>query len=164
MTTISTNGFSICTPDEYVFIATKQDNRENFENTSLTRSGATFAENDEYARDALFKGVDYFDKIANLIDTKDKTPTHPMKKEELLPYKGRTTDTSINKYQRKVGSILYAAATSYLPPHPSTCPSPTLPTGPTSRQRTSLQPCTPQVYLQHLRPNHPRANPSHRYS
>jgi hypothetical protein len=56
----------------------------------------------------------YFDKIANLIDTKDKTPTHPMKKEELLPYEGRATGASINRYQRKVGSILYAAVVTRL--------------------------------------------------
>jgi hypothetical protein len=57
---------------------------------------------------------DYFDKIANLIDTKDKTHTYPMKREELLPYEGRATGASVNKYQRKVGSILYAAVVTRL--------------------------------------------------
>lgn len=52
---------------------------------------------------------DYLDKIGNLSDTKGEIPTYPMKKEELRPYDGRATAASINRYQRKIGSILYAA-------------------------------------------------------
>jgi hypothetical protein len=57
---------------------------------------------------------DYLDKIANLADMRSESPMHPMKKEELLPYQGRATAALINKYQRKVGSILYAAVITRL--------------------------------------------------
>ena len=36
-------------------------------------------------------------------------PTSPIKKEELLPFDGKASNVSIQKYQRKIGSILYAA-------------------------------------------------------
>ena len=51
----------------------------------------------------------YIDKIANLSETTGKMPTSPMKKEELLPFDGKASNISIQKYQRKIGSVLYAA-------------------------------------------------------
>ncbi|EED13613.1 conserved hypothetical protein [Talaromyces stipitatus ATCC 10500] len=50
----------------------------------------------------------YIDKIAKLADTQQTDDT-PMAREELLPYKGMATYKSNHQYQRKVGSIMYAA-------------------------------------------------------
>lgn len=52
---------------------------------------------------------DYFDKIANLVDRTDRRHETPMRREELLPYEDRSSLSSIRRYQRKIGSILYAA-------------------------------------------------------
>ncbi|EED23215.1 conserved hypothetical protein [Talaromyces stipitatus ATCC 10500] len=53
----------------------------------------------------------YIDKIIKLADSQ---PIHetPMKKEELLPYDGRASPASIHSYQRKVGSLMYAAVST----------------------------------------------------
>jgi hypothetical protein len=55
----------------------------------------------------------YIDKIAKLADSQ---PTHdtPMAKEELLPYEGRASPASIHSYQRKIGSLMYAAVSTRL--------------------------------------------------
>jgi Reverse transcriptase (RNA-dependent DNA polymerase)/GAG-pre-integrase domain len=53
----------------------------------------------------------YIDKIANLADTKQSDKT-PMAREELLPYEQRAPYDVINRYQKKVGSLLYAAVTT----------------------------------------------------
>ena len=53
----------------------------------------------------------YIDKIANLADTKQSDKT-PMAREELLPYEQRAPYHVINRYQKKVGSLLYAAVTT----------------------------------------------------
>lgn len=52
---------------------------------------------------------DYLDKIANLADQTERRHDTPMRREELVPYAERATLASIRRYQRKVGSILYAA-------------------------------------------------------
>ncbi|QGA21642.1 hypothetical protein EYB26_009353 [Talaromyces marneffei] len=55
----------------------------------------------------------YIDKIAKLADT---FPIHdtPMAKDELLPYTGRASHATIHSYQRKVGSLMYAAVSTRL--------------------------------------------------
>ena len=54
----------------------------------------------------------YIDKIVNsLMDSIQPNDT-PMHRVELLPYEGQATRQSINRYQRKVGSLLYAAVTT----------------------------------------------------
>jgi hypothetical protein len=50
----------------------------------------------------------YLDKIANLAEDLDQRHDTPMKREDLRPSAGRATIPSIRRYQRKVGSILYA--------------------------------------------------------
>jgi hypothetical protein len=51
----------------------------------------------------------YIDKISRLVDCTGGVPKTPMRNKELLPYEGKATAASINKYQKKIGSILYAA-------------------------------------------------------
>ena len=53
---------------------------------------------------------DYIDKLANLVTNSDGpfTPV-PMKQQELFPSEDKASPSSINLYQRRVGSILYAA-------------------------------------------------------
>jgi hypothetical protein len=52
----------------------------------------------------------YTDKIVRLADTEPK-PRHetPMGPAELLPYEGKASGAQVTSYQRKVGSLLYAA-------------------------------------------------------
>lgn len=52
---------------------------------------------------------DYLDKIANLADRTDYHHNVPMRREELTPNEDRASLSSIRSYQRKIGSILYAA-------------------------------------------------------
>jgi hypothetical protein len=52
---------------------------------------------------------DYLDKIANLADRTEYRHDIPLRREELLPYNDRASLSSIRRYQRKIGSILYAA-------------------------------------------------------
>src|SRR5208283_5394130 len=53
---------------------------------------------------------DYIDKIVNLIDQKSKRePRTPIRNKELLLNPDQTSSRSINRYQRKIGSILYIA-------------------------------------------------------
>lgn len=52
---------------------------------------------------------DYLDKIANLADRVDRRHEVPMRQDDLLPYAERASVPSIRRYQRKIGSILYAA-------------------------------------------------------
>jgi Reverse transcriptase (RNA-dependent DNA polymerase) len=58
----------------------------------------------------LWQG-DYIDKIGKLFVKNDPSapPVTPMRNKELFPYDGKATFTSINQYQKKIGSILYAA-------------------------------------------------------
>lgn len=52
----------------------------------------------------------YIDKITNLAGSDHIQTFHtPMAKEELLPYEGRASHHEVNLYQRKIGSLLYAA-------------------------------------------------------
>ncbi len=50
----------------------------------------------------------YIDKIANLAGSKQPDAT-PMSRDELLPYNDVASSSQINLYQRKVGSLMYAA-------------------------------------------------------
>ena len=53
----------------------------------------------------------YIDKIINL--AKSTQPDEiPMSREELIPYEDRASYSEINLYQRKIGSLLYAAVTT----------------------------------------------------
>jgi CO/xanthine dehydrogenase FAD-binding subunit len=54
----------------------------------------------------------YIDKIARLIDKKNLRHGVLITQVKLKPYKGLTTASSINKYQRKAGSILFTAVTT----------------------------------------------------
>jgi hypothetical protein len=52
----------------------------------------------------------FIDKLANLItNTSGPYPTTPMKQKELFPFDGRASRQSTNLFQRRTGSILYAA-------------------------------------------------------
>lgn len=51
----------------------------------------------------------YIDKIANLAETERCTPLTPMTKEELLPSIKSAAPPRLHAYQRKIGSLLYAA-------------------------------------------------------
>jgi hypothetical protein len=53
----------------------------------------------------------YIDKIANLADTTQPDQTL-MNHEELLPYEHQALPHIVNRYQKKVGSLLYAAVTT----------------------------------------------------
>jgi hypothetical protein len=54
----------------------------------------------------------YIDKIANLADVKEGNYLTPMAIEELLPFDGRAKPSDITRYQKKIGSLLYAAVTT----------------------------------------------------
>jgi hypothetical protein len=51
----------------------------------------------------------FIDKTAKLVNTPSTRPATPMRPQELLPYNGRATYSSITQCQRKIGSLLYAA-------------------------------------------------------
>ena len=53
----------------------------------------------------------YIDKIINLAKSTQPDET-PMSREELIPYEDRASYSEINLYQRKIGSLLYAAVTT----------------------------------------------------
>ena len=50
----------------------------------------------------------YIDKIINLAKSTQPDDT-PMSREELIPYEDRAPYNEVNLYQRKIGSLLYAA-------------------------------------------------------
>lgn len=54
----------------------------------------------------------YVDKISRLVDKRDLRHDTPMSGIELKPRIGFATPAEINKYQRKIGSLLYAAVTT----------------------------------------------------
>jgi hypothetical protein len=54
----------------------------------------------------------YIDKISRLIDQKDQRYETPMSSVELKPNQELASYSEINKYQRKIGSILFAAVTT----------------------------------------------------
>ena len=54
----------------------------------------------------------YVDKISKLVDKSDIRHDTPMANVELKPHKGIATPAEINKYQRKIGSLLFAAVTT----------------------------------------------------
>ena len=52
----------------------------------------------------------YIDKIANLVDTQQRPrPQAPIGKEELFLYEGLVPIHEVRRYQRKIGSLLFAA-------------------------------------------------------
>ncbi|KAJ3554331.1 hypothetical protein NPX13_g10642 [Xylaria arbuscula] len=51
----------------------------------------------------------YIEKISKLSNSKEKKHPTPMKIQELLPYRGLATAKEIHAYQKKIGSIMYAA-------------------------------------------------------
>ena len=53
----------------------------------------------------------YIDKITNLAKSAQPDDT-PMSREELIPYEDRASYSEVNLYQRKIGSLLYAAVTT----------------------------------------------------
>jgi hypothetical protein len=61
------------------------------------------------ARSTWLSQSSYIDKIASLVDQEGKITKTPMNDVELMSYEGKATRHSIKKYQRKVGSLLYAA-------------------------------------------------------
>ena len=54
----------------------------------------------------------YADKISRLADKKDVRHDTPMAAVELKPREGLATASEINRYQRKIGSLLFAAVTT----------------------------------------------------
>lgn len=54
----------------------------------------------------------YIDKISRLIERQDVRHDTPMGTIELRPYKELATPSEINRYQRKIGSLLFAATTT----------------------------------------------------
>jgi hypothetical protein len=54
----------------------------------------------------------YIDKISRLADKRDGRHDTPMAAKELKPRIGLATPSEINKYQRKIGSLLFAAVTT----------------------------------------------------
>ena len=54
----------------------------------------------------------YVEKISRLADQKDICYNTPMTSAELKPRKGLATPSEINNYQRKIGSLLFAAITT----------------------------------------------------
>ena len=54
----------------------------------------------------------YADKISRLVDRKDIRHDTPMAAIELKPREGLATPSEINKYQRKIGSLMFAAVTT----------------------------------------------------
>lgn len=54
----------------------------------------------------------YAEKISRLVDNQDCRHDTPMSTVELKPRSGLATPSEVNKYQRKVGSLLYAAVTT----------------------------------------------------
>jgi len=54
----------------------------------------------------------YADKISRLADRKDVRHDTPMASVELQPREGLASPSEVNKYQRKIGSLLFAAVTT----------------------------------------------------
>jgi hypothetical protein len=54
----------------------------------------------------------YIDKIYKLVDKSDIRHDTPMANIELKPHNGTATPAEVNKYQRKIGSLLFAAVTT----------------------------------------------------
>lgn len=54
----------------------------------------------------------YIEKVSKLIDLSDRLPDVPMGTEELLPRRDHAAPHEIQKYQRKIGSLLFAAVST----------------------------------------------------
>lgn len=68
---------------------------------------------DRKERKIWLSQASYIEKIARLMTTKqpDETPMNPI---ELQPYTGKASQQSIQQFQRKIGSIMYAAVVTRL--------------------------------------------------
>ena len=66
---------------------------------------------DREGRYTWLSQASYIDKISRLAETSPYCPT-PMSTTELLPYEGQADPYETKRYQRKVGSLLYAATTT----------------------------------------------------
>ena len=67
---------------------------------------------DRTTRKIQLSQASYSDKISRLADRTNVRHDTPMAAIELLPRKGLATPTEINKFQRKIGSLLFAAVTT----------------------------------------------------
>ena len=70
---------------------------------------------DRVQRRIWLSQASYIEKIIKLADTDTDTKSSketPMTKTELLPYPQRASRKSVRAYQRKIGSLLYAAVTT----------------------------------------------------
>jgi hypothetical protein len=67
---------------------------------------------DQDQRKIFLSQTSYIDKISQLVDRKDLRHNTPMGSNELMPYEGIATPSTINRYQRKIGSLLFAAVTT----------------------------------------------------
>jgi len=67
---------------------------------------------DRANRQIWLSQASYVDKINRLIDRRDLRHDTPMAAVELLPREGLASKAEINRFQRKIGSILYAAVTT----------------------------------------------------
>ena len=66
---------------------------------------------DRAQKRAWLSQASYIEKIVKLADTRQSDDI-PMIKAELLPYQQRASGQAIRAYQRKIGSLLYAAVTT----------------------------------------------------
>ena len=67
---------------------------------------------DRQGRRVLLSQAAYADKISRLADKKDVRHDTPMAATELKPREGLASASEINRYQRKIGSLLFAAVTT----------------------------------------------------
>jgi hypothetical protein len=67
---------------------------------------------DRDQRKIFLSQTSYIDKISQLADRRDLRHDTPMGGIELIPYEGIATPSTINRYQRKIGSLLFAAVTT----------------------------------------------------
>jgi len=66
---------------------------------------------DRRQKRAWLSQASYIEKIVKLADTSPSNET-PMLKAELLPYQERASGKAVRSYQKKIGSLLYAAVTT----------------------------------------------------
>jgi hypothetical protein len=67
---------------------------------------------DQDQRKIFLSQTSYINKISQLADRKGLRHDTPIGGNELMPYKGIATPSTINRYQRKIGSLLFAAVTT----------------------------------------------------
>jgi hypothetical protein len=67
---------------------------------------------DQDQRKIFLSQTSYIDKISQLADRKDLRHDTPMGGNELMPYEGIAAPSTINRYQRKIRSLLFVAVTT----------------------------------------------------